>query len=247
MYPVKLTGAGPGDPDLITVKGLRAIQEADVIYYDRLVSRELLKEASPHAALVYCGKKPGGYAVSQEDINAMLIRSALSGKRVTRLKGGDPFIFGRGGEEAIALKEAGLSFEVIPGVTSGAAVPASAGIPVTHRHVSSSVGIIAGVTKLDDDAYWHHTANSMDTLCIYMGGGNIRLICEKLIQAGKPADMPAAVISNGTTADEVVVTAPLHAIAEEAAGAPQPAMIVIGEVVGLMSRLNGSLREEVVS
>src|SRR5690606_22461632 len=164
MKKVYLVGAGPGDLDLITVKGLKAIQKADVILYDRLIKQELLDEAKEHAQLIYCGKKPDNHSLKQEEINELLCRFALQGKTVTRLKGGDPFVFGRGGEEAEALVDHNIPFEIVPGITAGIAAPAYAGIPVTHRDYSSSVAFISGVSKVgvDQDEYWEHVVKSMD-------------------------------------------------------------------------------------
>ncbi|PRO66024.1 uroporphyrinogen-III C-methyltransferase [Alkalicoccus urumqiensis] len=237
MKPVAIVGAGPGDPELITVKGLKAIQRADVILYDRLVSEELLHEAKPGAELIYCGKKPYHHSMKQEEINEQLCLHAEAGLSVTRLKGGDPFVFGRGGEEAQALRARGIPFDICPGVTSGTAAPAYAGIPVTHRDHSSSVAFIAAVSKMDDDDYWKHVSSCIDTLCIYMGVSKLAAVCEKLREQGKAADTPAALISWGTTGAQSTVTGTLETIAERASGAEQPAMIVIGEVVRLRSEL----------
>lgn len=237
MKPVAIVGAGPGDFDLITVRGLKAIQRADVILYDRLINQELLQEAKPGAALLYCGKQPQNHFMTQEEINQLLIDYALQGKEVTRLKGGDPFIFGRGGEEAQALSQSGIPFEIVPGITSGIAAPAYAGIPVTHRDYSSSVTFIAAVSKMDDDVYWKHIAASIDTLCIYMGVAKLQLICETLIRHGKNAETPIAVIQWGTTEHQETITGTLTDIAEKSREMGQPAMIVIGEVVKLREEL----------
>lgn len=240
---VYLVGAGPGAPDLITLRGLEAIRRADVIVYDRLVSPELLRHARAGAALFYAGKAPGSYLVTQEQINRMLIRLARQGQIVCRLKGGDPFLFGRGGEEAIALAEAGIPFEVVPGVTSAVAVPAAAGIPITHRGLSSSVTILTGhpAAPVDDTSGpdWDAAAKTGGTLVILMGVGRLPEIAARLIAAGRPADTPAALVEQGTLPQQRVITGTLATIAEEAAraGARSPAVIVVGEVVALSARI----------
>ncbi|PTL38808.1 uroporphyrinogen-III C-methyltransferase [Alkalicoccus saliphilus] len=239
MSKVYIVGAGPGDIDLITVKGLKAIQKADVVLYDRLINQDLLKETKAGAELIYCGKTPGSHSMSQEKINQLLCRHALRGKTVTRLKGGDPYIFGRGGEEAQELASHSIPYEVVPGITSGVAAAAYAGIPVTHRDFSSSVAFISGVSKVGEkqDEYWKHVVKSMDTLCIYMGVRKLPEISEKLIRHGLKADTPAAVIEWGTTAKQRTVTGSLENIVEKAGIVEQPAMIVVGEVVKLREEL----------
>lgn len=237
MKPVAIVGAGPGDYDLITVRGLKAIQQADVLLYDRLINQELLNEAKRGAVLIYCGKAPRNHSMTQEEINQLLCEYALQGKAVTRLKGGDPFIFGRGGEEAQALAQLNIPYEIVPGITSGVAAPAYAGIPVTHRDYSSSVTFIAAVGKMDDESYWHHIAASVDTLCIYMGVAKLQLICEMLVRQGKAADTPVALIQWGTTENQKTVTGTLTDITEKSGEIEQPAMIVIGEVVKLREEL----------
>lgn len=236
---VYIVGAGPGDLDLITVKGLRAVQQADVILYDRLVNKELLNEAKEQAELIYCGKSPDNHSFSQESINELLCRYALQGKTVTRLKGGDPFVFGRGGEEAEALARKSIPFEIVPGVTSGVAAAAYAGIPVTHRDYSSSVAFISAVTKpgIDQEEYWEHLAKSMDTLCIYMGVKKLPEICTRLVRHGRPADTPAALVQWGTTGQQKTVTGTLGDIVQKARDIENPAMIVVGEVVKLREKL----------
>ncbi|GER66886.1 uroporphyrin-III C-methyltransferase [Weizmannia acidilactici] len=238
MRKVYLVGAGPGDPELITVKGLRAIREAEVILYDRLVNPELLKEAKKDAELIYCGKKPNAHMMTQEMINHLLCHFANQGKTVVRLKGGDPFIFGRGGEEAQSLVKKHIPFEIVPGITAGSAAPAYAGIPLTHRSLSASVAFVAGVSKEggDLDAYWSKYAG-IDTLCIYMGVKNLPLICAQLIKHGKPAGTPAALIHWGTTKKQETVTGTLENISEKAAALRNPSLLIIGEVVKLRSEL----------
>jgi uroporphyrin-III C-methyltransferase len=242
MGKVFLVGAGPGDPDLITLKGLKCIRRADVILYDRLVNGELLEEARPGADLIYCGKRPGSAAMKQETIHHFLIKFAAEGKTVTRLKGGDPFIFGRGGEEASALRAHGIAFEVVPGITAGAAAPAYAGIPITHRDFGSSVTFVTGHRRRDgtDDIRWENLAKGSDTLAVYMGVRSLPRICGELIKHGRPGSTPVAVVQWGTTAGQKAATGTLTDIAEKSrsAGIGNPAMIVIGEVV----RLRESLR-----
>ncbi|HJQ27888.1 MAG TPA: uroporphyrinogen-III C-methyltransferase, partial [Rubrobacter sp.] len=185
---IYLVGSGPGDPGLFTLKGVRCMEEADAVVYDRLAPEALLAYASPEAEKIYVGKKPGDPTMAQEDINTLLVDLGRAGKTVVRLKGGDPYIFGRGGEEALALKRAGLPFEVVPGVTSGVAAPAYAGIPVTHRNVSTSVAFVTGhedPTKGRSDVDWEKLANGADTLVLYMGVGRLEEISTELIGAGR--------------------------------------------------------------
>jgi len=223
---VSLVGAGPGDPELITVGGLARVRAAELLVYDRLVSAELVAEAS--CELVARDD------LAQEEVNALLVRE---GRRrfVVRLKGGDPFLFGRGGEEALALAGAGIPFEVIPGVSALTAVPAAAGIPVTHRGAASSVTAFAAhdVETLDADAL----AGAPGTLVAFMGLAGLARLAERLIAAGKPASTPAAVVSQGTTERQRAVTAPLGAVARAAEGLPTPALVVIGDVVAVAGEL----------
>ncbi|SFD89872.1 uroporphyrinogen-III C-methyltransferase [Lentibacillus persicus] len=239
MGKVYLTGAGPGDPDLITVKGLKSIQQADVILYDRLINPELLEHTKVGAELIYCGKLPERHSLAQDEINALLCQFAKEGKTVTRLKGGDPFIFGRGGEEADVLSQQAIEFEIIPGITSGAAAPAYAGIPLTHRDYSSSVAFVSGVSKPDilSEQYWEHLAQGADTLCIYMGVKNLPDICAKLIRYGRANETPIALVNWGTTEDQKTVTGTLKTIVEKAAEVKNPSMIIVGEVVRLREKL----------
>ncbi|MFC3041438.1 uroporphyrinogen-III C-methyltransferase [Virgibacillus xinjiangensis] len=239
MGKVYLVGAGPGDPDLITVKGLKAIQEADVILFDRLINEELLQHASEFAELIFCGKRPDQHSLTQEKINELLCAYAKQGKVVTRLKGGDPFIFGRGGEEAEELSRHGVPFEIVPGITSGSAAAAYAGIPLTHRNYSSSVAFVSGVSKQDgaSESYWEHLAQGPDTLCVYMGVKKLPEICGKLMQYGKEPSTPIALIHWGTTEDQQTVTGTLADIREKSHLIQNPSMIVIGEVVRLRDQL----------
>jgi len=230
---VSLVGAGPGDPELITVKGLARVRACDVIVFDRLVARELL-EAAPGVALRIERDR-----LSQEEVNDLLVSYGRHCS-VVRLKGGDPLLFGRGGEEALALADADVPFEIVPGVSSLASVPGSAGIPVTHRGVSSAVTAFAAhdVEGLDAAAL----ARVPGTLVAFMGLAGLERLAERLIDHGRPASTPAAVVSAGTTPDERVVTAPLGAISRAAKGLPTPALLVVGEVVSLRAELRALRR-----
>jgi uroporphyrinogen III methyltransferase / synthase len=235
---IYLVGSGPGDPGLFTVKGARCMGEAEAVVYDRLAPEALLKYAKPEAEKIYVGKKPGNPTMSQEEINDVLVDLGCAGKTVVRLKGGDPYIFGRGGEEALALIEAGLPFEVVPGVTSGVAAPAYAGIPVTHRHVSTSVAFVTGhedPTKGRTDVDWEKLANGADTLVLYMGVGRLAEISAGLISAGREPDTPVACVRWGTVPEQRTVTGTLEDIADKVAeaGLKPPAIIVVGDVVAL--------------
>ena len=226
---VSLVGAGPGDPELITVKGLGRVRTCEVLVYDRLVATELVREASLGALRIARDQ------LDQGDVNRLLVAHGRRGRRVVRLKGGDPFLFGRGGEEALALARAGVPFEVIPGVSSLAAVPGSAGIPVTHRGAASSVTAFAAhdVERLDAAAL----ARMPGTLVAFMGLAGIERLAERLIEHGREASTPAAVVSAGTTVDEQAVVAPLGELAHAARDLPTPALVVIGDVVSLRESL----------
>jgi uroporphyrin-III C-methyltransferase len=230
---VALVGAGPGDPELVTVRGLARIRAAEVLVYDRLVADELVAEAPDEALRI-----PRD-ALAQEEVNALLVAHGRR-SRVVRLKGGDPFLFGRGGEEALALAEGGVRFEVVPGVSSLASVPAAAGIPVTHRGVASAVTAFAAhdVDAIDAAAL----ARAPGTLVAFMGLAELDRLAQRLIAAGKPASTPSAVVSAGTTERQQVVTAPLGALARAAAGLPTPALVVVGEVVSVRTALAGARR-----
>jgi uroporphyrin-III C-methyltransferase len=239
---VYLVGAGPGDAELITVKGLKCIQIADVIVYDRLINKELLKEAKKGSELIYCGKLPDHHTLQQETINHLLVSLAKKGKTVIRLKGGDPFIFGRGGEEAALLANYHIPFEIVPGITSGIAAPAYAGIPLTHRDYSGSVAFITGHRKsgTDEVAKWGTLAKSIDTLVIYMGVSQLPYITEQLMTNGKASSTPIALIHWGTTRHQQTVTGTLADITQKAKDAhiENPTLIVIGEVVKLRDSLH---------
>jgi len=239
---VYLVGAGPGDPGLITAKGLAVLRRAQVVVYDQLASPELLKEAPPEAEIIYVGKKAGAHAVPQEGINDLLVQKARAGLTVVRLKGGDPFVFGRGGEEAEELAAAGVPFEVIPGVTSAVAVPAYAGIPVTHRRHTTLVTFITGhedPTKEASTIPWANLGQNSGTLVFLMGVKNLAENCRRLIAAGRAPETPAAVIQAGTTPEQRTVTGALADIAGRAreADIKPPAVLVVGAVVELRERL----------
>jgi uroporphyrinogen III methyltransferase / synthase len=234
---VALVGAGPGDPRLITVRGLALLRRADVVVYDRLVDRRLLREA-PRARQIFAGKASGDHALPQPDINALLVRHARDGCRVVRLKGGDPFVFGRGGEEAAALVQAGIPFEVVPGVSAAVAVPAYAGIPVTHRGLATSFAVVTGHEACEDARVdWRRLATAVDTLVILMGASALPRIAERLIAHGRAASTPAAVVRWGATPRQSTLVDRLDRIASRAAGVEPPAVIVIGHVVALRERL----------
>jgi uroporphyrinogen III methyltransferase/synthase len=239
---VWLVGAGPGDPGLITVAGLEALRQADVVVYDRLVSPLLLAHARPDAELLFVGKEGGGESFPQREIERLLVERARQGKRVVRLKGGDPFVFGRGGEECLALAEAGVPFEVVPGVTSAVAAPAYAGIPVTHRGLSSSLAIVTGhedAAKEGSALRWEHLATATDTLVVLMGTRTLPELVQRLLAHGRPPETAVAVVRWGSTPEQEMVTGTLADIAArvEAAGLRPPTVVVVGEVVRLRERL----------
>jgi len=240
---VSLIGAGPGDPELITVKGLRRLRAAEVVIYDALVGEALLQECRADAELIYAGKRAGQHYRSQDEINALLLDKARAGRLVARLKGGDPFVFGRGGEEAAALAEAGIAWEVVPGVSSALAAPAYAGIPVTHRAAASSFAVITGhedPTRAETRLRWQALATGVDTLIVLMGVGRLASIAEQLIAHGRSPETPAAVVQQGSTADQATVVGTLATIAEDVAqaGLGAPATLIVGEVVRLRLRLS---------
>src|SRR5262247_2730523 len=238
---VALVGAGPGDPGLLTVRGRRLIRRADVVVYDRLVDARLLELVSRHARLVFVGKERGHHSEPQGEINALLVTEARRGHRVVRLKGGDPFVLGRGGEEAAALRAAGVRFEVVPGVSSAIAAPAYAGIPLTHRGVASSFAVVAGheCAKERDRVDWARVATAVDTLVVLMGLAALPRITRELLAHGRAPETPVALVRWGTTERQVVLTGRLDDIASRASAArlESPVVIVIGDVVGLAERL----------
>lgn len=240
MGKVYLTGSGPGDIDLLTIKALRVIKEADVIIYDRLVNPDILQEAKTGCQFIYVGKEDKHHILPQEEINEVIYQSALQYENVVRLKGGDPFVFGRGGEEGIYLRERGIVFEFIPGITSAIAVPEYAGIPVTHRGVTVSFRVVTGHEasgKSKSQIPWENY-KSDDTIIFLMGLHRLNVIAKKLIEIGKPKDFPIAVISRGTTKEEKTIVGTLETIWALAKDLPTPALIIVGEVVKLREQLN---------
>lgn len=240
---VWLAGAGPGDPGLLTLLTLHALQSADVVAYDALVGDGILELAGDNAELVYAGKRGGKPSPKQRDISFRLINLARAGKRVLRLKGGDPFVFGRGGEEALALVEAGIDFRIIPGVSAGIGGLAYAGIPLTHRDTNSAVTFVTGHNAsgvVPDSVDWKAIAKGSDTLVVYMPLKHIERICETLIDAGRAPDEPAALISKATTQDQQVIISTLSRISEDATAAAlePPAMFILGQVVRLQEGLD---------
>ena len=235
---VYLVGAGPGDPELITLKALRTLRRADVVMYDRLIPLELLDEARADAELIDVGKTPTRHRLSQESINAALVERALSGKTVLRLKGGDPLVFGRGGEEALVCAEYGIPFEIVPGVSSALAVPAYAGIPLTQRHISSSFSVITGhedPRKRKSGVNYRALAEMGGTIVILMGVKRLRAIAGHLMEHGLDAETPAAIVEWGCVKRQRAIVSDLANIADRAADAAiqPPAITVIGEVVRL--------------
>jgi uroporphyrin-III C-methyltransferase len=245
---VYLIGAGPGDPKLLTIRASEAIANSDVIVYDYLVNPEVLVYARRGAELIYVGKRSGEPSVSQMEINSILIEQASQGRIVARLKGGDPFIFGRGGEEAEALVDAGIAWEVVPGISSGVAAAAYAGIPLTHRDYSSSVAFITGHdgSKKRDRVDWSSAAHAADTLVIFMCAETITNIAAELIASGRRESTPVAIVRWGTYEDQEVFTGTLHDLAcqdgsagSEFRGAIRPpAIAIVGEVVSLREKLH---------
>jgi uroporphyrinogen III methyltransferase / synthase len=239
---VYLVGAGPGDPGLMTVRGLEALRRARVVVHDRLVNPMLLDEAPRGALRIFAGKRAGAHCLSQAQINALLVEQARRGRVVVRLKGGDPFVFGRGGEEALALAAAGVPFEIVPGVSAAVAVPAYAGIPVTHRGLASSFAVVTGHEdsgKGSPGVDWARLATSVDTIVVLMGARSMPRIAAKLMAHGRPPDTPVALIRWGTTEAQETVVGPLADIVARAAaaGLTPPVLAVIGPVVSLRERL----------
>jgi uroporphyrin-III C-methyltransferase len=243
---VYLIGAGPGEPDLITVRGLKCLRRADVVVYDRLANHELLEEVPEWAERIYAGKRPGHHTLRQEEINALLIDRAQAGLTVVRLKGGDPFVFGRGGEEAAACAKAGIRWEVVPGISSAIGVPALAGIPVTQRQLASAFAVVTAHRAKDADLLNWAALAQIDTLVILMGVRRLPQISAMLMEHGRSPTTPAAIIERGTLPEERIVTGTLGDLAERAlrARVRPPATIVIGDVVRMREKLVGTKQPE---
>jgi len=237
---VALVGAGPGDPDLLTLRALKLIKRADVIVYDRLVAPEVLALCRPRARRIYVGKQRARHILPQQDISTLLVRLAHDGKRVVRLKGGDPFIFGRGGEELEALAANGIAFEVVPGVSAANGVAAYAGIPLTHRdHAQACVFVTGHLKDGTMDLDWPALARPRQTIVVYMGLLGLPTLCRELIAHGLPGTTPAAIVQHGTTARQRVVSGTLSTLPGRASAAAiePPTLIIVGEVVRLQSTL----------
>ena len=244
---VYLVGAGPGDPGLISVKGLECIQKGDVIIYDYLVNISLINEARKEADVIYVGKQGGAHTLEQEDINRLIVKKAKEGKMIVRLKGGDPYVFGRGGEEALFLLENDIPFEVVPGITAAIATPAYAGIPVTFRRYTSTFGLITGhedPTKPDSDIPWDKISTGLGTLTFYMGVKNLPFIVKKLVDNGRAKETPVAVIRWGTRSKQETVVGTLENIVDVAKSIKAPAITIVGEVVKLRDKLNWFEKKE---
>lgn len=238
---VYLTGAGPGDPDLLTVKAQRLLQTAEVVVYDRLVGDGVLNLLPESAERVFVGKSTNRHTLPQDDINALLVRLGLEGRRVLRLKGGDPFVFGRGSEEALALAAAGVAYEIVPGVTAACGCGAYAGIPLTHRGLATGVRFVTGHCRSDQalDLNWASLADPQTTLVFYMALANLGEIRDRLVEAGMPASLPAAVVSGGSTDGQVALLCTLGDLPEKASNArlPTPSLTIVGHVAGLAPQL----------
>jgi uroporphyrin-III C-methyltransferase/precorrin-2 dehydrogenase/sirohydrochlorin ferrochelatase/uroporphyrin-III C-methyltransferase len=245
---VYLVGTGPGDPELLTVKAFRLLQNADVVIYDRLVSEAILEQIPTGVSRIYVGKKTGNHIVPQDEINRLLINLADGHRSIVRLKGGDPFIFGRGSEEALLLAKQGIEFEVVPGITAASACSSYAGIPLTHRGLAQGVQIVTGHSQANQPLAldWNALADDNKTIVIYMGLANIELISSKLIEAGLDADTPSAAIRNGTTARQqrVLSTLSMLAIDSKKAMLQPPVIFVIGKVVSLANSLDWFATDE---
>jgi uroporphyrin-III C-methyltransferase/precorrin-2 dehydrogenase/sirohydrochlorin ferrochelatase len=236
---VYLVGAGPGDPDLLTFRALRLLQKADVVLYDRLVSPQVMEMARRDAELVYVGKARNKHTLPQDNINDLLVHYAQQGKKVCRLKGGDPFIFGRGGEELDKIVDAGIPFQVVPGITAASGCASYAGIPLTHRDHAQSVRFVTGHRKDGSvDLPWASLVTPGETLVFYMGLVSLAQICEQLVAHGMRADMPAALVSRGTTDQQDVIVGTLKTLTDKVAEQEvhAPTLIIVGDVVGVYPR-----------
>ncbi len=245
---VFLVGAGPGDPDLLTLRAHRLLSEADVVVYDRLISEAIMSLVPAGITRIPVGKSSGHHSVRQDDTNRMLVSLARTGRRVVRLKGGDPFVFGRGGEEALYLKRHGVAFEVVPGVTAAVACAAYAGIPLTHRGVSRGFQVVTGHLREDGELEldWRALSNPDSTLVIYMGLASLELVVDRLVDAGLPADTPAALIQDGTTIEQRTFVATLESLPDLAQfhRVVPPALVLIGRTVALAGELGWFLPRE---
>lgn len=245
---VYLVGTGPGDPDLLTVKALRLLQNADVVIYDRLVSEGILEQIPAGVSKIYVGKQTGNHTLPQDEINELLLNLADTKRTIVRLKGGDPFIFGRGSEEALLLSQHGIKCEIVPGITAASACTTYAGIPLTHRGLSQGVQIVTGHSQSDQplELDWVSLADENKTTVIYMGLANIELISNKLIQAGLDKNTPAAAIQNGTTGQQKRVLTTLAQLKEDTCEMQAPVIFVIGKVVTLANQLDWFVPENIL-
>ncbi len=246
---VFIIGAGPGADDLMTLRGLHALQQAEVILYDALMPAKLLEQSPPSAERIYVGKRCSRHSTKQEEITRLILAKAREGKIVVRLKGGDPLIFGRGGEEALACAEAGVDFEIIPGISAVLGAAAFAGIPLTHRGIASSVAFVTAHGARcgeSPDLSWINLAKAVDTLVIFMGSAWLGRIADALIESGLPGTRPVAVVSNATCESQVTVLGTLDSIAEQVAqaGLDTPMLIIVGEVTRLSDALNWFKRQQ---
>lgn len=243
---VYIVGAGPGSPELLTRKAYRLLQEAEIIVCDHLISEEIMALIPDATETLYVGKEPGKQCISQEEINELLVSLAKKYQKIVRLKGGDPFVLGRGSEEAAYLQKHGITYEVVPGITAAAGCAAQLGIPLTHRDYATGVRFVTGHRKQGEEMQlnWQSLADPMTTLVIYMGLKNIDLIAEELIKAGMPADIPVVVIENGTIPEQRVIIATLDKVAQEVTDQQfqPPALIVVGNVVKMAQLLEMEVR-----